>query len=96
MRTAHEFWPNAALKGQFKNELPRPVYLEQAAKTVHPDDVAREIPCGSNPDRHMQAIEKYVEAGFDHVYVHQVGPDQAGFMRFYASEIIPNLKALAA
>jgi len=25
------------------------------------------------------------------VCVHQVGPDQAGFMRFYAKEILPQL-----
>jgi hypothetical protein len=37
-----------------------------------------------------------VKAGFDHVYVHQVGPDQAGFMRFYQREILPIVKSLAA
>jgi coenzyme F420-dependent glucose-6-phosphate dehydrogenase len=96
VRTAHEFWPNAALEGQFKNELPRPVYLEQAAKTVRPEDVAKKVTCGPDPDKHLHAIEKYAKAGFDHVYVHQVGPDQAGFMRFYEREILPNLSELAA
>jgi G6PDH family F420-dependent oxidoreductase len=96
VRTAHDWWPNAALQGQFKNELPRPLYLEQAAKSVRPEDVAKEITCGPDPQKHMDAIENYVKAGFDHVYVHQVGPDQAGFMRFYAREILPNVKELAA
>ncbi len=96
VRTAHEFWPNAALEGQFKNELSRPAYLEQAAKAVRPEDVAKNITCGPDPQRHLEAIEKYVKAGFDHVYVHQVGPDQTGFMRFYAREILPNMKELAA
>jgi len=96
MRTAHEFWPVAALEGQFKNELARPLYLEQAAKAVRPEDVAKQITCGPDPQKHMQAIEKYIRAGFDHVYVHQVGPDQTGFMRFYAREILPNVKELAA
>ena len=96
MRTAFEFWPNAALSGQFKNELPRPLYLEQAAKTVRPDDIAKTVTCGPDARRHLEAIEQYVKAGFDHVYVHQVGPDQTGFMRFYAREILPNVKDLAA
>lgn len=96
IRTAHEYWPNAALSGQFKNELPRPSHLEQAAGTVRPEDVAKKVTCGPDPQKHMDAIEKYVKAGFDHVYVHQVGPDQTGFMRFYAREILPNLRELAA
>ena len=29
------------------------------------------------------------EGGYTHVYVHQVGPDQDGFLDFYASEILP-------
>jgi hypothetical protein len=28
--------------------------------------------------------------------VHQVGPDQKGFMRFYEHEILPNVSELAA
>jgi probable non-F420 flavinoid oxidoreductase len=96
VRTAHEFWPNAALSGQFKNELPRPLYLEQAAKSVRPEDVAKKVTCGPDPGKHLEAIEKFVKAGFENVYVHQVGPDQTGFMRFYAREILPNVKELAA
>jgi coenzyme F420-dependent glucose-6-phosphate dehydrogenase len=95
VRTAMKFWPISAL-GQFKNELPRPAYLEQAASTVTPEALRKEIACGPDPQRHIDEIAKYVKAGFDHVYVHQVGPDQAGFMRFYEREIMPNVRELAA
>ena len=27
-------------------------------------------------------MKPYLDAGFDHVYLHQVGPDQDGFLRF--------------
>jgi G6PDH family F420-dependent oxidoreductase len=96
VRTAHELWPIAGLSGQFKNELPRPAYLEQASTTVTPDAVKKEIVCGPDPQRHLDGIAKFVKAGFDHVYVHQVGPDQDGFMRFYEREILPNTAQLAA
>jgi G6PDH family F420-dependent oxidoreductase len=96
IRTAHEIWPTGALSGRFKMELPRPSHFEEATRTVRPEDVARSIPCGPDPERHLTAIAEYVKAGFDHVYMHQVGPDQAGFMRFYAREIVPNLGSMAA
>ena len=44
--------------------------------------------CGPDPDRHLAGIRKYVEAGFDHVCVHQIGPDQEGALRFYAREVL--------
>ena len=96
VRTAHELWPIAGLSGQFKNELPRVAYLEQASKTVTPEVIQEEVVCGPDPQRHLDGIAEFVKAGFDHVYVHQVGPDQEGFMRFYEREILPHSRAIAA
>ena len=58
---------------------------------VTEDDVAEAIVCGPDPEPALEAIDEYVEAGYTHVYVHQVGRDQEGFFRFYADEILPNL-----
>jgi coenzyme F420-dependent glucose-6-phosphate dehydrogenase len=96
VRTAHEVWPIAGLEGQFKNELPRPAHLEEASKAVTAEMIRKEIVCGPDPQRHLDGIAAFVKAGFDHVYVHQVGPDQEGCMRFYEREVMPNAGALAA
>jgi coenzyme F420-dependent glucose-6-phosphate dehydrogenase len=87
-KIAHDWWPNAALAGQIGQELPLPSHFEEAATMVDEADVARSVVCGPDPERHVEAIEKFVEAGFDHVYVHQVGPDQDSFIEFYAQEIL--------
>jgi len=96
VRTAHRVWPNGGLDGQFKNELPRPMYIEQACKPVTPEMIKKEIVCGPDASRHLEGIAQFVKAGFDHVYVHQVGPDQEGFMRFYEREVLPEVESLAA
>jgi coenzyme F420-dependent glucose-6-phosphate dehydrogenase len=46
---------------------------------------------GPDPDRHLEAIKEFADAGFTHVYVHQIGPDQEGFFRFYEREILPKV-----
>jgi coenzyme F420-dependent glucose-6-phosphate dehydrogenase len=88
-KTAHEFWPISALGGELSQELPLPRHFEQAAKSVREEDVAESVPCGPDPERHRKAIQEYIDAGFDHIAVHQVGPDQQGFMRFYQQEVLP-------
>ncbi|HJU47430.1 MAG TPA: TIGR03557 family F420-dependent LLM class oxidoreductase [Gaiellaceae bacterium] len=93
-RTAFEWWPNAALKGTLSQELPLPSHFEAAAEMVSEDDVADVVACGPDPSRHLEMIEKYVQAGYDHVYVHQVGPDQHGFLDFYAREVLPEYAAV--
>jgi G6PDH family F420-dependent oxidoreductase len=88
-RTAFEWWPNAALKGPLGQELALPEHFEESAAMVTEDDVAEMVVCGPDADRHLEGIAKFADAGFDHVYVHQVGPDQEGFIDFYAREILP-------
>jgi G6PDH family F420-dependent oxidoreductase len=88
-RVAHAIWPNAALRGQLGMELALPAYFEQAAETVREGDVARAVVCGPDPEAHVAAIRRFEDAGFDMVSVHQIGPDQEGFLRFYEREIVP-------
>ena len=90
-RVAHEWWPNGALPGPLRQDLSRPEDFEAAVELVGEDDVARAVVCGPDPERHLQAIAEFASAGFDHVYVHQVGPDQEGFFDFYEREILPRL-----
>ena len=49
-------------------------------------------PCGPSPEDHIKGIRAYADAGFDEVYVGQVGPEQAGFFEFYASQVLPRLR----
>ena len=90
-RTAHRIWPNGALTGTAVTELPRPTEFEQIAALVTEDQVAEHVVCGTDVDRHLEAIASFAAAGFDRVYVHQVGDDQAAFFRFYRDEVLPRL-----
>jgi G6PDH family F420-dependent oxidoreductase len=91
VRTAHERWPNAAIGGELGSELPVPRHYEQAAQTVRPDDIAKQVVCGPDPERFRSALQEYVDAGFDHVYVHQIGPRQEDFIRFFTDDVLPKL-----
>ena len=88
-RTAHASWPNGALRGPLAQELPLPSHFEAAAAMVDEADVAEAVVCGPDPEKHFEAIDAFVDAGYDHVYVHQVGPEQAGFLRFAERELLP-------
>ncbi|MGE3272612.1 MAG: TIGR03557 family F420-dependent LLM class oxidoreductase [Chloroflexota bacterium] len=88
-KTAYSVWPNAALGGELSQELPLPRHFEQAAATVREEDLTETVPCGPDPERHRAAIKQYIDAGFDAIAIHQIGPDQEGFFRFYEREVLP-------
>jgi G6PDH family F420-dependent oxidoreductase len=91
-RTVHEWWPNTALGGEVAQMLPTPAHFEQAVSTVREEDVAEKVVCGPDVDHHVAAMREFVEAGYDHVYVHQIGPEQHDFMDFWSREVLPRLR----
>lgn len=94
--TALKWWPNAALEGELGQELPTPGHFEQATSWVDEDTIAEKIACGPDPQKHVEAIREFADAGYTHVYVHQVGPDQQKFFEFYQREVLPALKPAMA
>lgn len=62
---------------------------EEAAKKLALKQWPNSALSGPDPERHRAAVQEYVDAGYDHVYVHQVGPDQDGFFDFYEREVLP-------
>jgi G6PDH family F420-dependent oxidoreductase len=93
-RTAFEWWPNAALKGPLGQELALPSHFEEAAAMVTEDDVAEMVVCGPDAARHVEGLRAFGAAGYDRVYVHQVGQDQDAFFEFYEREVLPESASL--
>jgi coenzyme F420-dependent glucose-6-phosphate dehydrogenase len=90
-RTAREIWPNSAMGGPLGQELAITSHYQAVAELVREDDVAESVICGPDPERHLEAIREYDDKGFTHVFVHQIGPDQEPFLRFYAQKVLPKL-----
>lgn len=89
VRTAHRLWPNEGLSGELAQVLPSPRHFEQATELVTAEHIASSMPSGPDPEEHIAAIQAYVDAGFDEIFVGQIGPDHDGFVDFYAREILP-------
>ncbi|MGP3923329.1 LLM class F420-dependent oxidoreductase [Streptomyces sp. 8N616] len=89
VRTAWRLWPNMLLPGELGQVLPTPRHFEQACELVTQDMVANAMTCGDDADQHIAALRTFADAGFDTVYVTQIGPDQRGFFDFYRTEVLP-------
>jgi G6PDH family F420-dependent oxidoreductase len=91
LETAHKIWPNAGIPGELSQELPTPAHFEQAAQLVTPEKLTESVVVGPDPEKYLAMIDQFAQAGFDHVYIHQIGPDQDGFIRFAEKEVLPRL-----
>jgi G6PDH family F420-dependent oxidoreductase len=89
----HRLWPNQQLPGELAQILPTPAHFEQACELVDEEMVAESVPCGPNLALHLEALRRYEDAGFDEVYVHQIGGAHERFFEVYANELLPHFHA---
>lgn len=92
VQIAYERWPNAAVPGELSQVLPSPRHFEQASQLVKPEMMKKRFVCGNDPEAHLRMIGKYADAGFDEVYVANVGPHYQGLFDLYAKQVLPRLR----
>lgn len=85
-------WPNSAMPKPLNTELRLPRDFERTAELVQIDEATKDIPVGPDLDKILTSIDQYKKAGFDHVYLHQIGPNQEEFINFAKNKILPNFK----
>ncbi len=91
-KTASRLWANEQLPGELAQELPEVAHFEQATSVVTEDVVAGAFPCGPDPESYRHAVQRYVDAGYDEVYVQQIGGNFEGFFGFFEEEVLPEFR----
>ncbi|MGV8965249.1 MAG: TIGR03557 family F420-dependent LLM class oxidoreductase [Cellulomonas sp.] len=83
-------WPNGGMKFP-KADIRSPFDFEQMAKLVRPEDFAGRMIISADPDRHRAEIQKYVDLGFDRIYLHNVGRNQREWIETFGRDVLPAL-----
>jgi G6PDH family F420-dependent oxidoreductase len=84
-------WPNGGMpfpKGDIRN----PEDFAAMAKLVHIDNFKNRVLMSADLDEHFEHVQRFVDLGFDEVYVHNVGRNQEEFIRAYGERVIPKLR----
>jgi G6PDH family F420-dependent oxidoreductase len=90
-KTVLRLWASSGIPGEAMQELAVPAHFEQASDLVTSDHLAESIPCGPDPEVHVAALRKFIDAGYDEVHVSQIGDEQSEFFDFWSKEILPRL-----
>jgi coenzyme F420-dependent glucose-6-phosphate dehydrogenase len=90
-KTAFEVWPNALVEGSASQELPLPSDFEQLVEGRKADELEGTLTLGPDAGEYLEQIKEYGEAGYTHIYFHQIGPDQDAFLAFAQNELLPKI-----
>jgi G6PDH family F420-dependent oxidoreductase len=88
---AHRLWANSGLPGELSQVLPSPKHFEQASELVTEDATRESVVAGSDVEVHLEQVREYEKAGYDELYVANMGPHHQQMIEFYGREILPRL-----
>ena len=90
--TVKQWWPTSTISGALHSDLPTPKHFDDVVEAMGEPKVPEDTILGPNPNSYLKAIQKLQENGYDHIYLHQIGPDQDGFFEFFKNELMPLLE----
>jgi G6PDH family F420-dependent oxidoreductase len=92
---AHEQFRWFAGGWKVNAELPGTSGFDAASQFVRPEDVGEQLPCGADVDEYVEKLRPFVDAGFTHVALVQVGAEhQDAFIAWAERELLPRLREL--
>lgn len=83
-------WPNGGMKFP-KADIRSPHDFAAMAALVRPEDFEGRMVISADPDVHRAHIQRFVDLGFDRVYLHNVGRNQAEWIEVFGREVLPKL-----
>jgi coenzyme F420-dependent glucose-6-phosphate dehydrogenase len=86
-------WAALALTPEEKVSVEDPVEMERLAAALPLERAASRWIVSSDPEEQVAQIRPYVELGFNHLVFHAPGPDQGRFLKLYAEQVVPQLRA---
>ncbi|HVL58422.1 MAG TPA: glucose-6-phosphate dehydrogenase (coenzyme-F420) [Burkholderiaceae bacterium] len=86
-------WAALALSSEEKMSVEDPLEMERLARSLPLERAASRWIVSDDPDEHVERVAQYVALGFEHLVFHAPGPDQERFLRLYAAEVLPRLRA---
>jgi len=89
---AHRLWPNAGLPGEMAQILPTPEHFEQATQLVTEEMTRDSVVAGNDPADHLEQARSYADAGYDELYIANMGPHYKEMIQFYGEKVLPDLR----
>ena len=90
MTNAITQWPNGGVRFP-RSDIRSPFEFEQLAKLVRPEDFDGRMLVSEDPDVHRAHIQKFVDLGFDKIYLHNVGRNQREWIDVFSRDVLPAL-----
>jgi len=73
-------------------DLPTAAHFDGVSADVGEEQLRKSVNISASLDQHAQWLGEYADLGFDELYLHFVGQEQAPFIEAFADKVLPQLR----
>ncbi|TWD81293.1 putative non-F420 flavinoid oxidoreductase [Kribbella amoyensis] len=92
VRIAHDQWRTKVFAPPMCWDTDTVESFDLAAQHVPPEAMHRTVRISADPGQHAAWLDEYAALGFDAIYLHHVGREQAEFVEVFGSKVLPRLE----
>lgn len=91
-----KYWAGSFVPALFDQKIYTPSMSEQNGAVVGADTIRQKCCVSSSAEEQAQFAQQYLDLGFNELYIHSAGPDQAGFIERYGKDVLPRIRRQGA
>lgn len=88
---AYEQWRTNCIPGTITQELRTPKAYDQLGELIEPAVIRNHVRVSSDLDQHVEWLARDLELDIDHIYLHNVHPDQSNFIEAFGRNVLPSV-----
>jgi len=92
LRLAHEQWGGNVFGPPISWDIETAEAFDVLWKHVQPEEVRGAVRVSPDLGQHRDWLAEYAELGFDEIYLHHVGQEQAAFIDAFGEKVLPQLR----
>ena len=87
-----KYWASTILIAMYTQNIYTPQLSAMNGSVVGNDTIRNSMCISTDPSEHARFAQKYIDAGFNRLYIHSAGPDPYHFIDNYGQNVIPLIK----
>ncbi|WP_440098547.1 TIGR03885 family FMN-dependent LLM class oxidoreductase [Streptosporangium sp. H16] len=92
MSIAHDQWRSNVFSPPVSWDLETAELFDVVSADVSPEKVAEAVNVSSDLGWHAARINEYADLGFEEIYLHHVGQEQAAYIDAFGAKVLPQLR----
>lgn len=87
-----KYWASTALRAMYLQNIYTPEMAATNGAILGDDTVRNSMCISTDPEEHVKYAQRYIDLGFNRLYIHSPGPDQYAFIEGYGRNVLPLIR----